>query len=217
LIMLNFTGRLWLAALLPTFVALCAPNGAMAYNTWQMEHDQATVNDLSQEGVLSVPQALRIDQEAYNRRMQSWLNSHPGSNFMVGTAPAGVVPMQTPGQVRTEDRQIDKLERDHMITWQQANNLKSQLNAEANAFRLQQNSVSGRLLTNGYSYQPTAIPTAYPAQAVYPTQQVVYPTQQVVYPTAQAVYPATQAVYPATYYNPQSVPLIQRVRGFLNY
>jgi hypothetical protein len=194
--MLNFTGRLWLAALLPTAIALSAPSGAMAYNTWQMEHDQATVNALSQEGVLSLPQAMRLDQAANNRMVQSWVNSHPTSNFLVGTAPTGAVPMQTPGQVRAENRQIDKLERDHMITWQQANNLKSQLNAQANAFQLQQNSVSGRVLTNGYSYQPTAIPSAYPAQVVYPT---------------------TQAVYPATYYSPQSVPIIQRVRGFLNY
>ena len=41
--MLNFVGRLWSAVVLPIVIAASAPTGALAYNQWQMEHDQATV------------------------------------------------------------------------------------------------------------------------------------------------------------------------------
>ena len=153
--MLNFFGRLWSAVVLPIVVAASAPTGALAYNQWQMEHDQAAVNELTQEGVLSAPQAVYLNQAMSNRRAQSWMDGQGLSNNSTPTQ-YGMMPTPSTSYTRAENRQIDKLQRDHFITWQEANSLKGQVNAQASAMLVPQTSgmfmpqasVSGQLLNN---------------------------------------------------------------------
>ena len=104
---------------------------------------------------MPAPQAMYLNQAMYNRRAQSWMDGQGLSNNTTPT-PYGMMPTPSTSQTRAEDRQIDKLQRDHFITWQEANSLKGQVKAQASAMLMPQTSamfmpqasVSSQVLNN---------------------------------------------------------------------
>jgi hypothetical protein len=139
-----------------------------------MQSDQQTINQLSQEGLLSPNQAIYLDNKAYNRANGSWWNNHTapawsGSSMLggyptaVGAIPGNVftsgIPLaQNFSQVHKEDKQIEKLERDGVISRGQGNMLKSQINYQSNIYamngmraRFANQSCNNGLVPAGYS------------------------------------------------------------------
>jgi hypothetical protein len=176
---------------------------AFAYNGWDMQRDQQTVNQLAQEGVLSPNAAMYLDNKAANKVYGSWWQN--GVSPMLGTGPAVGVAMpilQSPGQLHREDRQIDRLERDGVMSRRQGNILKSEINSQQNMIMTGASPLN-RPWNSGYFYTPTQM---IPAQVV-PAQMI--PTQTV--PTA---YPVNY-VQGGGYCNNTNMPLWARLHNVL--
>lgn len=165
---------------------------AQAYNNWQMQSDQQTINQLSQEGVLNPNQAIAIDRKAYNRANGSWLQnrfspmfsggSYLGSNPLQGNYVAPIPMGQSFAQIHREDRQIDKLERDSVISKMRGHALKAELNSQANMYANRPGYMPQMGIYNGGYQQPMmngytpSIMNAY-APGMMPTNYNMYPAQ----------------------------------------
>ena len=110
------------------------PTAVFAYNGWNMQSDVGTINQLAAEGAINPVQAQYLDNRAANRAYGGPLsNFFNGGSIFGPTLTPGAVGFQSGGQIRREDRQINKLERDGMISRRQGNTLKKELWMNQNA------------------------------------------------------------------------------------
>jgi hypothetical protein len=169
----------------------------LAYNPWEMQRDQQTVNQLAAEGVIAPNSAMYLDNKAANKAYGSWWHNGVSPMVTPGAMLNASMPAAYPlGQVRKEDRQISQLERDGVLSHRQGNVLKSEVNSQANMM-MAGASPFARPFNTGY-YAPTQMVSA----QMVPTQML--PTS---FPTA------TPVNYVPGYYNNQNMPFWTRVRN----
>jgi hypothetical protein len=160
----------FLSSALLALVALpSVPSAVLAYNGYTMQSDQRDINNLVQEGVLNPMQAQALDNRTVNRQYGGFFNNMFTGGGMIGPATNPLAGMQSSGQIRREDRQLDKLERDGIISRRQEKGMEQQLWQEHNAVR------NGFVPTTGY--MPTAgfVPSMVAAPGVFTSMVAASP------------------------------------------
>ncbi|HEY9776964.1 MAG TPA: hypothetical protein V6C81_24580 [Planktothrix sp.] len=148
--MTGIRNQFFTSTLLAVAALTSIPSAVFAYNGWTMQSDQRDINSLVQEGVINPMQAQALDNRTVTR---NYGGGFFGNMFGGGNGSLFNSGIQSVGQIHREDRQIEKLERDGIISRGQEHGMEKQLWRERDA------AVNGMMPGAGYASVPVGYAT----------------------------------------------------------